>query len=273
MKKNHFFFPYAGNKRTEVDKISAYLPNDIDIIVEPYCGSCAVSYYIWTTNKDLQFVLNDNNGYLQELFETVRDPEKEKHFEDKVNEAVDLIRNSEDMKAIYNKLATKDNLVGWFIGNKYYSIRPFLFPNSKTYTFKHVKLSEYPIYEFFKQGNIVFTCKDGVECYMEFQHNPKAYIFLDPPYINTCNSFYNQPSLGIYEYLVNGPSMNKAPAYVMVVVEENYIINLIFSDKKYYCKYHEKTYQTSKKLTRHKLVMNLRFARLDKPTKIITRVK
>ena len=272
MKKNHFFFPYAGNKRTEVHEITKYMPNDVEIVVEPFCGSCAVSYFIWTTNKDMQFVLNDNNSYLQELYETIKDPEKEKHFEDKLNEALDLIRNSEDTKSIYNKLATKETLVGWFLGHKYYSIRPFLYPQHRQ-GFKPIKLSDAPIYNFFKEANIVFTCKDGIECLMEFQFNPKALIFLDPPYLMACNSYYGNPSTDIYEYLVNGPSINKAPAYVMVVVEENYMTNLIFSDKKYFCKYYEKTYQTSKKLTRHKLVMNIRCMKLWKPTKIVPRVK
>ena len=96
MQKNHFFFPYTGNKRTELHEISKYIPENIDIVVEPFCGSCAVSFHIWTTNKDKKFILNDNNKMLQELYETIKDTEKEKHFEDKLNEALTLIRNSEE---------------------------------------------------------------------------------------------------------------------------------------------------------------------------------
>jgi site-specific DNA-adenine methylase len=43
--KNHFFYPYFGNKREEVEHIYNLSDlNNIDTIVEPFCGSCAVSY-------------------------------------------------------------------------------------------------------------------------------------------------------------------------------------------------------------------------------------
>ena len=54
--KNHFFFSYCGNKREEVEHIYNLLDlNNIDTIVEPFCGSCAMSYYIWTQNKDKNY--------------------------------------------------------------------------------------------------------------------------------------------------------------------------------------------------------------------------
>ena len=54
--KNHFFFSYAGNKREEVEHIYNKLDlENIETIVEPFCGSCAVSYYIWTQNKDKNY--------------------------------------------------------------------------------------------------------------------------------------------------------------------------------------------------------------------------
>lgn len=51
--KNHFIFPYAGNKREEVEKIHEILKKNIDLskiktIIEPYCGSSAMSYYLST---------------------------------------------------------------------------------------------------------------------------------------------------------------------------------------------------------------------------------
>ena len=47
--KNHFYFPYVGNKREEVEYILNNLNLDnITTIIEPFCGSCALSYYIST---------------------------------------------------------------------------------------------------------------------------------------------------------------------------------------------------------------------------------
>ena len=54
--KNHFFFSCCGNKREEVEHIYNLLDlENIDTIVEPFCGSCAMSYYIWTQNKDKNY--------------------------------------------------------------------------------------------------------------------------------------------------------------------------------------------------------------------------
>ena len=72
--KNHFFYPYVGNKREEVEHIYNLLDlNNIDTIVEPFCGSCAVSYYLWTQNKDkkYKYILNDLDGNLINLLKVL----------------------------------------------------------------------------------------------------------------------------------------------------------------------------------------------------------
>ena len=47
--KNHFITKYAGNKRCEVENLFDILNFDeIDTIIEPCCGSSAVSFYIST---------------------------------------------------------------------------------------------------------------------------------------------------------------------------------------------------------------------------------
>ena len=45
--RNHFIIPYIGNKREEVETIYNNIKNYIDdkkIIIEPFCGTSAVSY-------------------------------------------------------------------------------------------------------------------------------------------------------------------------------------------------------------------------------------
>ena len=47
--KNHFVISYAGNKRNEVTRIYETLKlENITTIVEPFCGTAAVSFYIST---------------------------------------------------------------------------------------------------------------------------------------------------------------------------------------------------------------------------------
>ena len=45
--KTHFYIVYSGNKRKEMKGLYPYLDfANIDTIVEPYAGSCAISFYI-----------------------------------------------------------------------------------------------------------------------------------------------------------------------------------------------------------------------------------
>ena len=61
--KNHFIFSYAGNKRNEVEQIFDKIDlKDIDTIIEPFCGSSAMSYYLSTLYpKKFKYILNDNS--------------------------------------------------------------------------------------------------------------------------------------------------------------------------------------------------------------------
>ena len=78
--KNHFIFSYFGNKRSEVDIIYNIIKdtlNDIDTIVEPFCGSSAMSFYISTQHpKKFKYILNDNNKILMDIYHLMKDPEK-----------------------------------------------------------------------------------------------------------------------------------------------------------------------------------------------------
>ena len=56
--KNHFFIPYSGNKREEVDKIYDLMKDNIKndtIIIEPFCGTSALSFYIYGKRKRKKF--------------------------------------------------------------------------------------------------------------------------------------------------------------------------------------------------------------------------
>ena len=68
--KNHFIFPYAGNKREEVERIYEKIDlTNITTIIEPFCGTSAMSLYISLKNpKIYKYILNDNNTFLTELY-------------------------------------------------------------------------------------------------------------------------------------------------------------------------------------------------------------
>ena len=64
---------------------------------------------------------------------------------------------------------------------------------------------------------------------------------MDPPYVKTCNDFYENQSMNIYEYLYYN-KINNMKAKIYLILEQMWIINLLFHennkisyDKKYNC--------------------------------------
>ena len=61
-------FPYQGSKRRIAKHILSYFPYDVDRLIEPFCGSAAVTIaaaYEW---KARRFWINDSNRSLMELW-------------------------------------------------------------------------------------------------------------------------------------------------------------------------------------------------------------
>ena len=59
-------FSYFGNKDNEMGDIIKNLPNmnHIDTIIEPYCGSFALTRYLLTMYPNKKYICNDNDELL-----------------------------------------------------------------------------------------------------------------------------------------------------------------------------------------------------------------
>jgi len=265
MKQNHFYIPYLGNKRNEVvnlyNKIEKYILNDeVNYIVEPFCGSCSISYYIWLKNKDnnkITYILNDNNKYLYEMYLILKDDNKIKEFENIIKEKIIYI-NKEKEK--YKNVCKEENIYGWFIKHKYYYIHPSLFPSKRLCMFDNeINLKKYPIYEFFNKANIKYNLDDGLNIYKKYKDNIKAFIILDPPYIISCNIDYeNQIDMkkNIYDYLYFNKIDNEK-AKIYLILEDNFIIRILFNDN--IINSYDKKYAKTQKKTNHLLISNIKY--------------
>lgn len=260
--KNHFFIGYAGNKRQEVKKIYDYIDlqskPEIKIIVEPYCGTASLSYYIWLNNKDknYKYVLNDNNSFLTELLEIAKDDNKLLEIYEKLkvlfNSVFDL--DISEQKKAYDKIKMDENIITWIFKNKIYNIRPGLFPSGKIMKIKTLEtFIKAPIIEFLKNADITISNIDGLEVYKIYCDIPGTFIFLDPPYLSRENSFYKSPTAEIYEYLSNNNIM-KNKAYISLCLENSWIIKMLFKDFDNLS--YEKYYETSKQNTTHIVIKN-----------------
>ena len=245
--KNHFITSYFGNKREEVEKIYEVIKDakNIKYIIECYCGSCAISYYISTIHpKKYKYILNDNNKFLVELLEIMKDENKYNLWIEEINKIFELIVDKES----YLKYTNKNTLNGWFIGNKYYNIRPFLYPTNKKIT----KLTDdYPIINFLRNEDITILNKDGLEVFNTYCNDKNSLLFIDPPYLLANNSFYKTPGIEIYEYLTN---IKKYKSKIICALGDNFIIRLIFKNNKII--EYDKKYQTTKKTLKHLIITN-----------------
>lgn len=234
-KTNHFFIAYPGNKRQELPLIYKELDfSGIKNIIEPFCGSCAFSFYISKNQPGkYNYILNDKNEYLKQMYEIMTDENKINDFENMINNELHNLVNKEN----YNKFCKRNDIYGWFIKNKYYKLRPGLFHMQDK--LKPIDLRKTQIYEFYNNENIEFLNEDGLDIYKKYSSNDENMIFLDPPYINRCNSFYSNQIVEIYEYLYKN-DIRKLNSKIYLILENNWIIQLLFDgydkieyDKKY----------------------------------------
>ena len=250
--KNHFYMAYAGNKRLEVENLYKFLNlNDVTDIVEPFCGSCAMSFYISLQQPNkFRYFLNDKNNYLKEMFDIIRDDFLLNKFENELKIKIDFVKGN---KENYNLVVKENNVMGWFIKNKFYSIRGGLYPSKEENKFKFKSLRDYPIFNFFRNENIIFSTDDGLNVYNKFKQNKNALLLLDPPYIHSNNTFYTHRDITIYEYLYDN-NIDDEQAIIVLILENNLFIKLLFKNKT--ISEYDKKYETSHKTTKHIIVAN-----------------
>ncbi len=64
-------FPYQGSKRGIAKYILPYFPSDVQCLIEPFCGSAAVSIAAAVNGLAKKFALNDLNKPLMELWSEI----------------------------------------------------------------------------------------------------------------------------------------------------------------------------------------------------------
>lgn len=244
--RTHFVISYPGNKRTETKEIL----KDIDLlnikyIVEPFCGTSALSYAIskMYPNK-FKYVLNDNDKNLIKLYEIMKDDHKIKIF----NVHLQII-NKNMNKDKYKSLP--DDIYKYYTHRKIYKISPGLYPlnPSKNYLLKG------DIIKFMQTEKVKLRCGDALDIYNKYKDKQNALIFLDPPYIlNTCTGDYSSKmTMAIYPYLYKNPIKNNN-ALIILCLEKMWIIELLFNDYKF-IEYHKK-YNRSINKTIHIVINN-----------------
>lgn len=241
---SHFIIGYSGNKRSDIKHFCDFFPDDKEYnkVIEPFCGSCAVSFYL---NKES--VLNDINNDLIKLLKLQRDEDLNK-FHIKVLNYYDTIKDL-DIKEIrndINKNKENDKIKLYF----HYKFLRYLNFNTKD----RIKLPK-TTKKIIKFSNFLKKCellnKDYIEVFKKYGDDENNFIFLDPPYFQSCNSYYsNAPTNSNFKdglkeiddtkIFIDILELLKKKCKVMLIINDNYITRYLYKDyikEKYLKKY------------------------------------
>jgi site-specific DNA-adenine methylase len=239
MKKNHFIFGYAGNKRQEVAMISAHLNlDDITTIVEPFCGTSALSCYlsILYPNRFI-YRLNDIDSKLIELYYLLQNEEKTKKLEDDYNECI------KDMtKEKYTDIINQGDMLGYVLSHKHYYMKVGTYSSNRKPS--RGKFCDAAIVKFLRNETVEISNIDGEDVMKEYKQSPTTIIYLDPPYLKTYNNahYANKKNFfGIYDY-IESPDIKNYKSLIYLHVLENadlfnkikFNFNLLYSEPKLY---------------------------------------
>ena len=125
-----------------------------------------------------------------------------------------------------------------------------MFPITKPNIFNKIyNIEKSPIFDFLMNANIEFYNIDGNDI-IKNNNNKSCFIFLDPPYIASCNEFYksdsNENTSNIYEYLYYSKLKN-FKSKILICHENNWLFKILFKDYLKNCIEYYKKYEIGKK--------------------------
>ena len=194
MTTNHFIFSYFGNKRNEFKYLNNVI-DDIDYydtIIEPFCGTSAISFNIWLKHPNKKFILNDNNNDLIKVYNLI----KNEDIKTIKNRLLDIKKVINGNKDIFDKMfkeiqKNKDkDIYEYIYFNKFYYFSRI--GNYKECKFKDFTKQQYKFFEFIKTADITLMNNDWYDVFKECTDDDKALIFIDPPYLVSYNLFYKK---------------------------------------------------------------------------------
>jgi len=258
--KNHFLYAYSGNKRNEIESLFNIINFDnITTIVEPFCGSSAMSYYISTKHpKKFKYILNDMDDQLIKIYNIFKSEDEIETVNEKINILIDNFNsytNDEERKNYYLTLTKNNDIESYIFIHKYCSIRKGLYPQmTRIKQIKKLDLRTIPIYNFIKNEDVTFTINDGLNVLINYKDDKSNLLLIDPPYMSECNVFYKTSALNklnIYEYM-HYNSINEYICDLYLIVSRTWTMELLFKNniKLEY----DKIYQMKKKHTKHIII-------------------
>lgn len=233
---NHFIIPYIGNKRGEYKEFIKNIEdiNKYNIIIEPFCGSSAISFNIWKDdiNKDKIYYLNDNDKILIEIYKLI----KNENPDDILIKLNDILKTITDKEIFLKEFKKKDKSIYEILFfKKYYAMREGLYPIIERFKngFKFNK-EQLLFIDFIKSDNVIISNNEWIDIFDEFKDNENALFIFDPPYMNSCNDAYDlgniyKKNINVYEYFFNN-DFNNYKSHIVFILEDMWVVKLLFKN-------------------------------------------
>lgn len=266
-----FYFPYVGNKRTETKYLKDYILNlvktkNIKRIVEPFCGSCSFSLYCYYELglTDIQYILNDSDRRLIKMLDYVK-CKTFLPFMNAINSIISHLTKEMHNDIIKRSKEYPDSLFHYIYYNKIYNYRKGLYP-AKVKKLDYSRFSK--LDDFFALDQVKLLNDDYRLIFNLYGGDQHALIFLDPPYFNSANNFYDQYQANTY---ATGEIIDNTAMYVDIVkllkndssvigiLNSPEILRYMYTDyvKEYYNKIYQLTRKGGKKKnTEHMIISN-----------------
>lgn len=258
---SQFYFSYPGNKRNEYKEIKDKINFDnITNIIEPFCGSAAISFSIWLEYGDkFSYYLNDKYKFLTDYYDMIKITES-----DDIYNNVNYVKQSISTKEQFLELhkSRGNNLFVDITIRKMSGLRPgFLritYLNTDT-KFKYFTPIQLKFLEFIKCPYVYISNNDWFDIFDIYKNDKQSLFIFDPPYLDTDNTYYYKPTYDVYQYFKNN-NINSFDSNIFFILEDIPKIRELFSSNNIYEPYNKKyvciSLSKNKQSTKHIIISN-----------------
>ena len=257
---NNFYFSYVGGKFQDTKRFFEFIKIDENIktIVEPFCGGCGFSRYLYFKEnyKKYKYHFNDVDTTLMRFLRDIKKHGSAKYIEYYNNNFKDA---SDDIDELISK--EKDHTITL---NEYYTLHKVkrgLTTMKDLRTHKNT-IKCHKVDELFKHAKI--SHHDYSKIFDKYLDDSTAFLFLDPPYLDSFNKGYTtyQDSTDETNTIIDNTIvyidilnfLKLAKCKVMLIINDNAINRHIYNN--YILGTYDKIYYTHGKNSTHLIVGN-----------------
>lgn len=204
-----------GNKKYELKYLLPIIKENINedtIFIEPFCGSCIVSYNVFKLNVVKDFHINDRDKIRIKFYNDMIDEEKREELYKKEEDI--LKKGAEEYYKYVDKKQLKSDYWSYIISHRIHCFRYGMFPTNRKITISKISGNWLEFLTISKK-----TTDDWKVIMEKYKDNKNAFIYLDPPYLESHNASYCQYEKAVEQ---DGTIIDNTKIYIDIL---NYLKN------------------------------------------------